>query len=429
MPAPAWTRSSVDETVEAVNALTARWAAEAMGGAGCPAGGTVFSAAGVWPLLAFLADAASGPARAELADAVGIPAEQAAGRAREFLTALGGLRGVDAALGLWTRRQLKVREEWAARLPPHTHRKLTGWRAVDRRALDAWAAEHSNGRITRMPADLSGDTQLLLASALALATRWIRPFTAECAVPYSGPWDGRRLAGLSRTTSLLDRVGVADTSAGHVTGLRVVGDRGIDVHLLLGEPDVPAGRVLAAGVDVLAGRRTLIPGDRLPPGEAGPGLTVEAVRNFYPVRPKLHVRTVAFDVAADHDLTAHADVFGLGSATGRSAGHFPGMTDKEVAVARARQSATAAFTDRGFEAAVVTAFEMGEGSARMPEPTYVNTEVHASFHRPFGFLAVHRVSRLVLAAGWVTDPQPYREAAAWQAQRNGEDFPQVRKRK
>ncbi|GHC48650.1 hypothetical protein GCM10010349_12520 [Streptomyces flavofungini] len=28
---------------------------------------------------------------------------------------------------------------------------------------------------------------------------------------------------------------------------------------------------------------------------------------------------------------------------------------------------------------------------------------------PFGFLAVRRHTRLVLAAGWVTDPEPYRE--------------------
>ncbi|MET9950993.1 hypothetical protein ABZ135_05510 [Streptomyces sp. NPDC006339] len=27
--------------------------------------------------------------------------------------------------------------------------------------------------------------------------------------------------------------------------------------------------------------------------------------------------------------------------------------------------------------------------------------------RPFGFLTVHRTSRLVLAAGWVAEPVPY----------------------
>ncbi|MBX4175927.1 hypothetical protein K3A88_13435, partial [Streptomyces geysiriensis] len=43
-------------TVQAVNGLTARWAAAADGG-------TVFSAVGVWPLLALLADGAAGAAR------------------------------------------------------------------------------------------------------------------------------------------------------------------------------------------------------------------------------------------------------------------------------------------------------------------------------------------------------------------------------
>ncbi|MGW1606837.1 proteinase inhibitor I4 serpin, partial [Streptomyces eurythermus] len=44
-----------EETVRRVNGLTARWA-QAL------TGGTVFSAPGVWPLLAFLADGAAGPA-------------------------------------------------------------------------------------------------------------------------------------------------------------------------------------------------------------------------------------------------------------------------------------------------------------------------------------------------------------------------------
>lgn len=57
--------TTVERTVDAVNRLTARWADAATGG-------TVFSAAGVWPLLAFLADGAWGAARAELADAVGM---------------------------------------------------------------------------------------------------------------------------------------------------------------------------------------------------------------------------------------------------------------------------------------------------------------------------------------------------------------------
>ncbi|KOV63726.1 hypothetical protein [Streptomyces sp. MMG1121] len=53
------------EAVRAVNRLTRRWAAASA------QDGTVFSAAGVWPLLAFLAEGAAGRARAEPAGAGG----------------------------------------------------------------------------------------------------------------------------------------------------------------------------------------------------------------------------------------------------------------------------------------------------------------------------------------------------------------------
>ncbi len=41
-----------------------------------------------------------------------------------------------------------------------------------------------------------------------------------------------------------------------------------------------------------------------------------------------------------------------------------------------------------------------------PQYRYESTVVRAVYDRPFGFLAVDRESRLVLAAGWVTDPAP-----------------------
>ncbi|MGW7344139.1 serpin family protein [Streptomyces sp. NPDC054854] len=397
----------VGEAVEAVNGLTARWVEKAESG-------TVLSAAGVWPLLALLAAGAAGPARAELTEAVGLPTERAAAAAREFLGALDGLRAVEAAVGLWTSRSLKVHKEWAAGLPPRSHGTLSGWPRSDRKTLDAWAAERTGGRIERMPVGLNRDTKFVLASALALETEWIRPFTAECARPRSGPWEDRQLAGLHRTTSLIDRVGVAETPAGQITNLRVVGNAGIDVHLVLGEEDMPAGRVLKAGIGILAGRHDIVPAGRLPHGTAGPGLTVSRVRHFRPAPPTLHVRTVAFDILAKHDLLVHADTFGLRTASEASAGHFPGISDRPTAIRTAEQAASAAFTDKGFKAAVVTAMESMDGSAPRPETTYLTTEVDATFHRPFGFLAVHRLSGLVLAAGWVTDPDPYRESKeAW----------------
>ncbi|MFF7600196.1 hypothetical protein [Streptomyces mirabilis] len=35
--------------------------------------------------------------------------------------------------------------------------------------------------------------------------------------------------------------------------------------------------------------------------------------------------------------------------------------------------------------------------------------MNVTFEHPFGFLALRRTSRPVLAAGWVTDPEPFPE--------------------
>lgn len=96
--------------VRAVNELTARWAA-ALPDQGT---GTVFTGAGVWPLLALVADGAGGAARRELAEAVGVPAECGAAGARELLAAIDAMRGVRSALGLWTHEALPLEPAWLA---------------------------------------------------------------------------------------------------------------------------------------------------------------------------------------------------------------------------------------------------------------------------------------------------------------------------
>ncbi|MGW1611051.1 serpin family protein [Streptomyces sp. NPDC002285] len=388
-------------TIRAVNGLTARWASASEGG-------TVFSAAGVWPLLAFLADGAGGPAREELAEAVGLPADEAAGAARELLGAMGAMRGLDSALGLWTRRTLELRERWEAGLPAQAHGVLTGNAEADKAALDAWAVKRTGGLIDGMPVQLDRGTEMVLASALALRTEWLRRFRDWPTLPEVGPWSDRTLLGLYRRSTLLDRVGVADTPAGHVTELKVLGDNAIDVHLLLGEEGMTAGAVLGAGVGILERRHAVVPGSRLPYGEAGPGLSVVKQRNTRPVPPTLEVETVAFDLDAHHDLLQLHRVFGLTSALDTSRGHFPGIAGFPLAIGSARQSTMARFGELGFRAAAVTAFDVVAGSAPLPD-RWVTTTVRATYDRPFGFLALHRHSRLVLAAGWVTDPQPYRE--------------------
>lgn len=384
------------QTVGAVNALTTRWAR-----ALDPRGNTVFAAAGLWPLLALLADGAAGRTRDELQEALGIPATQAAEAARRLLTGFDAVGGLSAALGLWTQAGLPLEERWAAGLPTGTRGRLTGDPATDRAALDRWAAERTGGLVETMPVADPARALLVLASALALKVTWRHPFTERPEQPATGPWAGRRLQGLSRSSAHPDRLGVV---AGGLTLYQVGGDAGTDVYLVLGTEQAAPGEVLAHGVAAATRAVQAVPGTQLPDGAAGPGVRVTTVESARP-EPVLGLSTVAFSVAAEHDLLERAPLFGLTEAARASTGHFPGVSSHPLAVGEARQSAVAAFHARGFEAAAVTAIAMQPGGAPPPQ-RYRVRRIDVRFDRPFGFLSVHRASGLVLAAGWVADPEP-----------------------
>ncbi|MEV6332578.1 serpin family protein [Streptomyces sp. NPDC051909] len=414
-------------TVRAVNGLTARWATalpasdtasdtappttsptardKAPDAAAGEATGTVFSACGVWPLLAFLADGAAGPARAELEDALGVPAERAAEAARDLLAGVERIPGVGSAVGLWTRPDVEPHGSWVAGLPAATLGRLGPDDAENQRELDAWAAKRTDGLIPTMPVTVDETSKLVLAVAQALRTSWLRPFWEGGMLPDSGPWAGRELAALHRTTGLLDRVGVAETDAGPLTVLKVLGGTGIDVHLLLGPDEADRGTVLKGGLDVLSGTCRTVPGDLLPLGEPGPGLNVRHVRSTSR-DPYLAVTTSPFSLTAEHDLLAHHEVFGLTTARDLERGHFPGISDFPLALTQAAQATVARFDAQGFEAASVTAFAAAAGCAA-PRTRHVVRRIDLDVDRPFGFLAVHRTSRLVLMAGWVNEPVPY----------------------
>lgn len=193
------------------------------------------------------------------------------------------------------------------------------------------------------------------------------------------------------------------TPWGPLTRLRVEGDNGLDVHLLLGPEDRAAGEVLEAGVAALDGAYATTYGDALPKGDAvAPGVGVTTVPSW-DKKPTLAVCSVAFTVDAEHDLLDQAPLFGLESAQNAARGHFPGVSAYPLAVSAARQSATATFGALGFRAAAVTAVAAMPGSAPMTPP-YKARQVEARFDRPFGFLAVRRETGLVLTAGWMADP-------------------------
>jgi hypothetical protein len=335
-----------------------------------------------------------------------VPAERAAGAARELLAHLASVSGLDAALGLWTHHESALREEWRAGLPAGTHGVFGDDLVTAQERLDAWAAERTGGLVERMPVTLTRDARMVLATALALRTGWRQPFTERPLRPGAGPWQGRTLRGLHRRSVRPDRVGVTGTPDGFVTALTVPGDNGVDVHLALGEERMTPGQVLAAGVGIVERGLPLTGGGALPHGHVGPGLQVEQQPATAPEPRTLDVTTAAFEVRADHDLLASAGLFGLAAATDTGAGHFPGVSPYPLAVGEARQSAVAQFGALGFRAAAVTAV-MPVAAGAMPQYRYETTVVRVAFDRPFAFLAVDRESRLVLAAGWVAEPAPY----------------------
>ncbi|MFG1963822.1 serpin family protein [Nonomuraea sp. NPDC049028] len=388
---------SQKDLAAAVNALTARWATT------CSGESAVMSGVGAWPLLAYLATAADGPGRAELQDAIGMDATAAAPAARAVLAALNASPAIKAALGLWTRHDLPLRPTWAAALPAGMRGELTGDTSADQLQLDAWAARQTDGAIPTMPVSVTEETLLVLASALTVRTTWLRPFTEGATLVEAGPWVDREIVVLRRSTRVLNRVQVADTPAGPLTMFRVMGTGGIDVHLLLGHDFRKAADVLTAGIDALAKRYPSVDADVLPARSPGPGINISAVPAYEP-DDLLTVTVPRFTVTASLDLLALPDVFGLATVTNPARGHFPGISTEPLAIAQARQNATATFQAHGFEAAAVTA--MGAIAAGIaPRPPYRARRVDVDFTRPFGFLAVDRRSRLILTAGWVAEPE------------------------
>lgn len=374
--------------VQAANTLTARWCSHV------GAEDFVLSGAGLWPLLALLAAAADDPAGAELAAALDRPTDNAQQEALEIIDILRSGKSTTAALGIWTRENVPLDPDWAAPLPKEVVGALT-----DQAALDRWADEQTGGLIDKFPLEITQETLLVLASALTARVRWRTPFESyprvrgETRRPDDpGPADQQSL---SRTTSNLSIAAVLD---GVVTRVVVEGDGDVDVHLLLGTDQSPA-EILGAGLRELSGqaqvRLAADTGDR-----GGPGLTVERLKSARP-KDMLELSLPSFEIKTKHNLLANRDLFGLRLLT-TSTSHLPRLSPIPLAISGGAQDVLARFFAEGFEAAAVTAF--GALTGALPELPYDVTYVSVDFDRPFGFLAVHRPSRLAVVAGWVKSP-------------------------
>ena len=385
-PSPAW--------VDAVNALGVRWAAELPPGADA-----VFCAPGVWVLLALLSSVASGDAENELVEAAGVL--DGAPAAAELVGLLRSIPGVSAAMGLWTRSDVRLLDSFLRTAAPDTLGILAD--PDPQAALDAWVAEQTNGQLERLPVTIDEATRLVLASALAMEFTWREPFTELHLVsvaprPISGdPWVSSESLRLRRSSVLdHDQVRLSDD----VCLVSVTGESGVDVVLLLGRPGATAVEVLTTGLASIHDGGGIDAAD-LPSGEPIAGVTIRRERSSRP-EDRLMLTTVAFSISAETDLLSIADVFGLRAATDASRGHFPGLADEPLMITAAAQSAVAEFGALGYRAASATAFATRAGG-RAPQPQHDVCITDVTIDRPFGFAAVHRDSGVVLMAGWVHD--------------------------
>ena len=383
------------DVVEAVNALTTGWVKTLQ------PGNTVVSGLGLWPLLALLATAADEPGRSELAEAAGVDADVAATKAVQLVSAIEESADLHAALGVWIHQQLKLSESFDSVVPAALTGTLTGDLAADKAKLDAWAAEHTDGLIREMPIEVTPDLAVVLASALSLRTTWTRPFKEEIKRVYDGPWSGGSWHWLERTDRDLDAVRLYN---GGLTVITVQGDADVDVLLGVGapgaaQPDVLAG-LLAASAKPEAGRpggaliRSAEPGQEVAPG-IKIGLTTSSV-------PELKLSLPSFNVQVEHDLLDHRELFGLATVSTEpgESGHFSAISPEPLAVGQARQTVLARFFATGFEAAAVTAMGLMAASMQTRQERRLDVELD----RPFGFVAIHRESRLPVVAGWIEQP-------------------------
>lgn len=407
-------RTVLEPHVDAANHLTRRWCDMADGG------DFVLSGAGLWPLLGLMASAAGGPARTELEAAVGMPGSTAHSMALRLMEAMNDSVDLSAALGVWVNRRLPLNDEWLSGLPVGTVDLLT-----DQAALDEWADRHTRGLIKKFPVQINDLTQLVLATALVARTTWQKPFHETTMTPESGPWQGSPVAALSRTTGNLRHAAILD-GPHPVTRIVVQGTADVDIHLLQG-PATPA-QVLATGVDALAGAvevRT-----ELPVGTTGPGLTVReeiSLKN----RHQLRLRLPPFDVRSKHDLLEPRLAALFGVTTAKTPGHwFPGISPAPLMIDKGAQDVLARFTKDGFEAAAVTAFTLAPGSMPPPPTEHRIIVCTATFDRPFGFLAVHRPTGLIIVAGWIASrPAEHRPAVREQNTASATPVPPSRRRR
>jgi hypothetical protein len=318
---------------------------------------------GLWLLLAHLAPVASDNHRKAIADAIGIPCDEAAGLAGELLAAPHAT--IATALGAWSRVPLKTMLAVALAAMP------------DQTGLDRWAAEHTRGLIEQFPIGIGPETLLVFATALVLQPRWLRELWTD---------DEGMLVLNDGLQTLVDT-----RAAGRVAVAKPFSVDGVDVVSVIAADEVSPGDVWRAVDEVVAklNQGALWNGGH-PDGELVDG-------HSWKVR-EVAETFIEWDAPADFDVVWRSHLPRWSGNTVSALADAPGVAELVASLREAvpalagpfecTQAATAAYDESGFTAAAVTALGMVTGVPQYVERTIRRVEL--TFDRPHAVIAIAR---------------------------------------
>ncbi len=358
----------------------------------------VLSPLGAWLLLALVGPGAQGKRRDGLEAVLGIDVDAAAEHARALLA--DPHPAVSAATACWHRPAVDTPalEAWARSLPGATERGDI----PDQAGADAWARRVTDGLIRSFPVQVDAFAVLVLASALATRISWRIPFTLADASDLPSAW-GPGVRQVLRS-SATHRAFVADTAAAGRVGVHIAGsENGLDVVSVVAEESIPAASVIAAAYEVALDERPLSLYE-LPLGDGHSWRLTERegmVANHAGREERSGALLPAWHAETRMDLMREAGL-GFGDAAAALIALLPPGDYDAAAI----QSAVAAYSREGFEAAAITVIAVRAVSMHVERPGIIR-DLEVRFARPYAVVAVTRGPQpatwqgLPVFSGWV----------------------------
>jgi hypothetical protein len=348
----------------------------------------IVSPLGAWMLLALCARGSDGRLRDELTKALGMDVDLAANAVASLLEK--PHPAVASGAGIWTSREVHAEDlaQWLAQLPVPVDRGEIPGKAT----LDQWAAKRTLGMIREFPLQLSPDTVLVLATALATKVSWSEPFERVSATELAAgksEWS-RQVKHVLKTPPGYGHVQfVARTDrAGDICAHTVTARESMVVTSVIAERDVPPADVIATAYDLAVKVARERPVDTrslydLPLGDS-PLWTITEERTLLDEDRKEVCTALlpAWSREATHDL-AHEDL-GFPAA----AAWLAQLTRSELYDYTAKQSVVARYNRKGFEAAALSAFGLVAGM-KLPKRRLLRRAT-LRFGHPFAVVAVTR---------------------------------------